>query len=222
MITLELNGKEYKLPTAFSEMNIETYSKVVAIDNDLEDAEKYIKIISSITGIEEEIVRKIKVEQMKLIQDKIQFMFNSDKMALVDRFTIDGKKYGFNYDLDQISFGEFIDLEEFSKPNEVNNNLHILMAILYRPIKEKRSLFYFFKKNKDYSVIDYDSENVMKRAELFKHKLTMDKVLGSLLFFSILSTTTILNSQDYLQNNQKKNLKKQMNQMILEMNNQVG
>jgi len=219
MITLELNEKEYKLPTTFNEMNIEMYSKLISIDKDLSDMDKYKKIISLLTGIDEETVNQIKVEQLKLIQDKIQFMFNADKIELVDRFSIDGQKYGFNYDLNQMSFGEYIDLEEFSKPEEVNNNLHILMAILYRPIKTKKS---FFRKNKDYKIIDYDSENVMKRAELFKTKLMMDKVLGGMVFFSILSTTTILNSQDYSVKELKKKMMETMNLMKVEQMNPVG
>lgn len=189
MIELELNGSTYNLPTSFSEVNIETYSKIVSIDSTIEGVERYVKVISILTGIEEEIVKTIKLEHMNLIQNNIQFMFKNDNIEIVDRFEIDGVKYGFNYELGKITFGEFIDLDDFSRPEEINKNMDILLAILYRPIKEINK--------DDYEILEYDDETVRERADIFKTKLTMDKALGGLVFFSLLNATTILNTPDY-------------------------
>lgn len=220
MIELELNGKYYNLPTSFSEVNIDTYSKIVSIDKDMKDIDKYVKIISILTGLSESDVRLIRLDFINLISNNIQFMFKTDKVDIVDRFELEGIKYGFNYGLDKISFGQFIDLEDFSKPEEANENLHILMAILYRPIVNfpKKDWFGFLSKNntKEFKIEEYDGDKVMERAELFKNKLTMDKVLGSMVFFSILSVATTLNSQGYSGKKLKMKLMETMNLVTLE------
>ena len=53
-------------------------------------------------------------------------------------------------------------------------NLHVLMAILYRPI---------VKSNHDkYEIEKYSSSTVFDRADIFKEKMTVDIVLSALAF----------------------------------------
>jgi hypothetical protein len=218
MINLEFNDKKYKLPTSFDEVNIETYSKIISLDKNLSDKERDIKIICLSTGIDEDIVRRIKMEQMMLIQEKLAFMFEIKKFELIERFKIDGVEYGFDYnlDLDKIPFSEYWDLKDYSKPEIVNDSIHIIMAILYRPIiKDKK--FKIFNKNTEYKIIDYNSdEDILKRAELFKTKLTMDKALGGMVFFSIFYSAIFLNTMGNYGIKLKKKLMKQMKLLKVE------
>ena len=90
-----------------------------------------------------------------------------EKPQLVKEFDMGGESYGFIPNLQDMSFGEYIDLDTFIGDME---NIHKAMAVLYRPIKVK---------DKDrYLIEDYKGEetNIMK-------DMPMDAVLSSILFF---------------------------------------
>lgn len=217
MITLKLEEKKYDLPTSFEELILGKYQEIVEINKELPFLEKYVKILNILTGIDEEKIKEIDIKQLNVISNAISYIFKEEQKGLIDRFKLDGTKYGFNNHLTSIKFGEFIDLEEFSKSDEVNKNLHILMAILYRPIKrfKKRTIFSYLKKEKDdkYEIEDYNSDEVMERAKLFKEKLSMDKVLGTMVFFSLLRLTIIQRTAGYSERKMKKELLKMMKEL---------
>ena len=90
------------------------------------------------------------------------------KPDLVQSFTIGETEFGFIPKLEDMTFGEYIDLD-----NSIGDiqNLHKAMAVLYRPIKQK-------KKSK-YLIEEYKGDNYH---EAMKHT-PMDAVVSSMLFF---------------------------------------
>jgi hypothetical protein len=100
-------------------------------------------------------------------------LLNSVKdQKLILTFEIGDSKYGFTNNLDQMSYGEYIDLVTYSK--DVYENAAVMCSILYRPITEER--------NGKYTISEYKGTN-QEQVELFSKKLTMDIVFGSLSFF---------------------------------------
>ena len=85
---------------------------------------------------------------------------------------IDGVEYGFHPDLDSITLGEYADLEHYIKLG-IEKHLPEIMAVLYRPIKEK--------KNDIYIISAYDG-NIQIRAEEMK-KMSAEQVQSALRFF---------------------------------------
>ena len=90
------------------------------------------------------------------------------KPDLVQSFTIGETEFGFIPKLEDMTFGEYIDLD-----NSIGDiqNLHKAMAVLYRPIKQKI-------KGK-YLIEEYRGDNYH---EAMKHT-PMDAVVSSMLFF---------------------------------------
>ena len=90
------------------------------------------------------------------------------KPGLVRSFTIGEIEFGFIPKLEDMTFGEYIDLD-----NSIGDiqNLHKAMAVLYRPIKQKI-------KDK-YLIEEYRGDNYH---EAMKHT-PMDAVVSSMLFF---------------------------------------
>ena len=90
------------------------------------------------------------------------------KPDLVQSFTIGETEFGFIPKLEDMTFGEYIDLD-----NSIGDiqNLHKAMAVLYRPIKQKI-------KDK-YLIEEYRGDNYH---EAMKHT-PMDAVVSSMLFF---------------------------------------
>ena len=74
--------------------------------------------------------------------------------------------------MDSITLGEYADIETFIK-NGIEKHLPELMAVLYRPIKEK--------KNDIYIVHAYDG-NIRFRVEEMK-KMSAQQVQSALVFF---------------------------------------
>ena len=93
-------------------------------------------------------------------------MFN-EKPALVKNFKMNGKTYGFIPKLDDMTFGEYIDLDTYIGDTA---NLHRAMAVLYRPVKQTYKEKYLIE---DYKGGESD---IMK-------DMPMDAVLSSILFF---------------------------------------
>jgi len=143
------------------------------------------------------------VNQMKAIDVKeiIQILTQmlENKPSLVNLFKMDGVEYGFIPDLDDMTFGEYVDLDTFIGDTE---NLHRAMNVLYRPIK--------IKKNGRYQIVDYDSEK-------FKDMLgmPMDAVISSILFFYHLGIDLSQIMMDYSKNKNEKHL---MQYLISEKN----
>jgi len=210
MIILQFNKKEYKLPTSHKELVLKDYRRIANVDVSLTDIEKYVEFIHILTGIEKEDIKNIDISQIHTIQNNINYLFEKFDEELVDRFILNGVKYGFNKNLDDISFGEYIDMESLSDKNKLNESLHILLAILYRPVIkfQKRSWKTLFNKNKDYKIEKYNSEDVYDRAELFNNELTMDKVMGALVFFSLSRIETIRTMSDYSSNKKMEKMTK--------------
>lgn len=143
------------------------------------------------------------VNQMKAIDVKeiIQILTQmlENKPSLVNLFKMNGVEYGFIPDLDDMTFGEYVDLDTFIGDTE---NLHRAMNVLYRPIK--------IKKNGRYQIVDYDSEKYKDMLGM-----PMDAVISSILFFYHLGIDL---SQIMMDCSKNKNEKHLMQYLISEEN----
>ena len=129
--------------------------------------EKYkqsINIISAFTGITVRELKNMPMESIKLVEafltDK---MVIPDKTELVMTFEHDGVLYGLENDWSKLAFGGWVDFEVYSSDN-IYENLHKIMAILYRPVVWQD------KKNPlKYKIKPYLSEEIDDRAEIMRY-----------------------------------------------------
>ena len=92
-------------------------------------------------------------------------------------FELEGKEYAFHPQLEDMTLGEWADIETFIKEG-LENNLHNIMAVLFRPVIERE--------NEAYIIQAYDG-NIAVRAEKFK-KMSAEQVKAALVFFGLSST----------------------------------
>jgi hypothetical protein len=78
----------------------------------------------------------------------------------IPTFIHDGIEYGFENKWEKLAWGAWQDLEILSSGDNVAENIHSIMAVLYRPVVGSDK--------KGYIIQPYDSETVAIRAELFK------------------------------------------------------
>ena len=105
----------------------------------------------------------------------LQGLFNDvDKKPLVREFSVDDTTYGFMPEIDNMTYGEYLDLVSYTSSKEMWSFMPIIMSILYRPITQRVG--------KLYTIEPYNGTKD-SRIELFKHVLRMDVVFGAVAFF---------------------------------------
>lgn len=198
MLKVKIGKKSFKIPTKFKDLYITEYKKIKGIDKDLDIVEKIVKYISILLNMPEELVRDIRIKDLKKIQNELLFFKEEKREFKLQRvIEIQGERFGFYKDLDNMIFSEWIDLNELTKDEEtINNNLHLIMALLYRPIKKyKRRLI--TRRIYGYTLIDYNIEDIKKNAELFNEFMNLDIILGAYFFLFSLKLEYINSLVDY-------------------------
>ena len=158
---------EVYIPDTLSEITLGQYQKYLKIQSENEDENFLaIKMIEIFCGLRGDTIMAMKAKSIKDITTILSNMF-TEKPHLVKEFKMNGRTYGFIPKLEDMSFGEYIDLDTYIGDSD---NLHRAMAVLYRPIKQKYE--------DKYLIEDYTGEE----SDIMKD-MPMDAVLSSILFF---------------------------------------
>ena len=158
---------EINIPTNLNEITLEQYQKFLKIaENNPEGNFLNAKMIEIFCGIPLSDSYKLKMSSVTAIIDILSELLGS-KPDHVERFEINGVEYGFIPDLDDMSLGEYIDLDNNASKWE---QMHLAMNVLYRPIKTS--------KIGKYNIEDYNVNN----PEAMKD-MPLGAAIGSLFFF---------------------------------------
>tara|TARA_R100000789_G_scaffold2310_1_gene5859 strand:+ start:1198 stop:1842 length:645 start_codon:yes stop_codon:yes gene_type:complete len=156
------------VPDSLSEITLSQYQKFEKIDNDENRNTNFIlhKLVEIFCNLDLRDIIKIKWSSVSKIANSINELFEKDH-KLIKTFTLNKKQYGFIPNLDDMTLGEYIDLD-----NSVSDwqQMHKAMAVLFRPIT--------FKKGQRYLIQEYEAEEGDELKEM-----PLDVVLGSLFFF---------------------------------------
>ena len=175
-ITFEIKNKEYDIPNFLS---IENYVKVYNVKDFLGEQFFQAKLINAITGAKMEDILNSGHHEITFLSNHLLNLFPDSSYPFFDRFELNGVQYGFIPSWKKMSFAEFVDLDTLMNKDtkEIINNLHIICAIMFRPIVSQKS-------EHDFQIENYDSAKMEERAELFKKQLDVKYVLGGQFFFS--------------------------------------
>ena len=176
MITFEIQEKEYTIPDYLS---IDNYIKVYKLKDFMDEKYFQAKLVSTVTGVDMDTLLQTNHNNITYISDYISGLFPKTDYPFIDSFTLDGIEYGFIPSWKGMSFAEFVDLDTLmnKKTEEIINNLHIICAIMYRPIINR-------KNKHNFQIEKYDAASMIERAELFRTNLDVKYVLGGNFFFS--------------------------------------
>jgi len=174
------------LPNSLSEIPLSRYQEFVAMKENSNDEELIAnKMIQIFCGLQLGEVAKIKLKDLNGLIKHFTEVF-SEKPQLIRNFKIKNIEFGFIPNLENISFGEYVDIEHHLKDW---STYHKAMAVMFRPIKEK-----FQDK---YSIIDYepneDMQDLMKFAPL-------DVAISASVFFWSLGSELLQATLTYLKN----------------------
>ena len=177
------------LPTSLSEIPLSRYQQFIKTKEASNDDEFIAqKMIQIFCGIDLKDVGKIKMKHLNELIAHFTKVF-SEKPKLIRQFKIKNIEFGFIPKLDEITFGEYVDLEHHLQNWKT---YHKAMAVMYRPIKEKHG--------NTYTIVNYepneDMQDLMKFAPL-------DVAISSSVFFWTLGSELLNLTINYLQNELK-------------------
>ncbi len=190
---------ELIVPNNLSEITLKQYQRFVKIQETTTD-NHFIKckMIEIFCNIDAETVRKLRLADTDKIIGILNKIFE-DKPQLIETFKLGGIEYGFIPKLDDITLGEYVDLDTYIGNWE---KMHIAMNVLYRPIKDKI-------KDK-YTIKEYDAETTSPLNEI-----PLDIVFGSIFFFYNLGIDLSKTMMNYLETEGEQHL---IHKQILEEN----
>lgn len=170
-------------PTSLDEISLLQYQKFLKASETIDGHFLNQKMISLFCGMSlSEALMISKKDVNELVRD-ISALFENEE-PLQKTFKIKGVEFGFIPNLDNITMGEFIDLDTYMGNWD---DMHKAMAVLYRPVT---------KKYKDtYEIEQYESSD--KYADVMKFA-GMGVVQGSTFFLLNLSKALITASQHSL------------------------
>ena len=183
------------VPNDLSEIKLWQYQKFVKIQEDNTD-ENFLasKMIEIFCGISLKEAYTLKAKDVHRITGILADMFEQ-KPHIKTRFVLNGIEYGFIPNLDDMTLGEYVDLDTYlGKWQQVEK----AMAVLYRPIINTY-------KNK-YTIEEYKAEG----QDVYKD-MPMDIGLGSMLFFYRLGIDLSRLMTVYLEQNKEKPLPPSLN-----------
>ena len=170
-----------KIPTSLADIRLEQFVLFNKLMKESQD-ENFIQLamVTVFCDVSVDFAKNIVAKDFTEIVNDITKVL-SEQPRFIQRFIHEGKEYGFIPNLDEITAGEYIDLESFLRDEETYNKA---MSVLYRPILNKR---------KDlYNIEDY------KGSHTEFNTLNLEIVLGSMLFFWNLSNELLTAMRDYL------------------------
>jgi len=202
-------------------LTVEQYVKMSDYKGDSELG-RLIHKVSTISGYSEQEIRHWDLESL----NKVVTLYNEiadPKASFHPVLEFNGQLYGYS-NIKQMSLGEYIDLEEYSK--DLASNMNKVAAILYRPITKQRfGTLKFAVKQKIkmltndvenvfdwYDIEKYDYESMLGQAEQFK-QFPAHILLGAIGFFLANASQYLIHTA-YLE---KRINKREMTRLMIQM-----
>ena len=188
-----------QIPTQLNEITLKQYQSYIGIVDqwrsiedsgaDNSDSEMFylLKTLELFTGINYEDGLKLRITDVKKTVEKLEGLLTL-KPDLVKTFKLGDTEFGFIPKLDDMTFGEYVDIDSSLGNWE---EMHKCMAVLYRPIKKKVGDLYVIK--------DYKGDNYHEAMKV----MPLDAVLSSLIFFYHLGIELSTGMTKYLESQMK-------------------
>jgi len=181
------------IPTQLKDITLGQYKKFIKIQEGIENTTfLQLKIIEIFCKVDLKVAKAMRYNDVEKITADILKLFTKTP-KLVTTFKMNGIEYGFVPNLDDMTLGEYIDLDTYAGDYD---SIEVAMNVLYRPVITKL-------KNK-YIIEDYNPDTKEQMLNM-----PMDAVISSMFFFLNLGlelSNIILNSSEAKKNLQQVDL----------------
>jgi hypothetical protein len=181
---------EIVIPESLSEITLGQYQKYLKIEEQNND-QMFLqsKLIEIFCNVPLNLVLEMKLADSNAITQHLVELLQ-EQPQLVRTFKMNGKEYGYIPNLEDMSLGEYIDLDTHISDWD---NMHLAMNVLYRPIENKYGNRYSIKK--------YETSD-----SLHLKDMPLDAAISSVVFFYRLGMDLSENILNSLKEKQESNL----------------
>ena len=171
------------VPTHINDITLEQYQRFALINTEEQDKEFFMfKTIEIFCGVDIALVSKMRLKDAESISSEVLEVLQQN-VPFTNKFELEGIKYGFIPDLQSISLGEFIDLEEgLSK----DKDFHKAASVMFRPIVKEFGELYTI----DGYEASTEMHHVMKQAPV-------GVISAAIVFFYNIAKELLKASQDF-------------------------
>ena len=172
-----------QVPTHINDITLEQYQRFALINTEEQDKEFFMfKTIEIFCGVDISLVSKMRLSDAESISNEVLEVLQQN-VPFTNKFELDGVKYGFIPDLQAISLGEFIDLEEgLSK----DKDFHKAASVMFRPIVKEFGDLYTI----DGYEASTEAHHIMKQAPV-------GIISAAIVFFYNIAKELLKASQDF-------------------------
>ena len=128
---VDTQSVKIEIPEALADISVEKYKKFIMMATEENGDEQALYHFCGLTPDQQENMKK---KDRDYIREKIAAVL-AERPMLTQTFTYRGVEYGFHPKLEDISMGEYVDLDEYLK--EPYKNAEKVLGVLYRPITKK-------------------------------------------------------------------------------------
>ena len=191
-VKIENEGEvnEFNIIDNWGDVDLKCWRKLIDEKNP-SPTKQAINTITALSDIPAKYVKALSMKHISTILEKVADIQATEETVLKDVITLGGKNYGFHPNLDELTIGEYADIESFIEQG-FENNMPEIMAVLYRPIIDREG--------KKYTIEAYDGK-IEERVKEIK-KMKAKDVQAALVFFwnfaSVLSGILALFSMEVL------------------------
>ena len=155
-----------KIPSSLKEITLRQYKSYLKLQETVKE-ERFLnaKMIEIFCKLKLKDVMLLKLKDSNEILGLLSSLFES-KPSLVSKFKLNGLEYGFQPQLDDMTLGEYIDLDTYIGDWE---NMEKAMNVLYRPV--------IVKLKEKYSIEEYNTETSEQLLDM-----PMDAAMSSIFF----------------------------------------
>jgi hypothetical protein len=162
------------IPESYADITVSQYTKMLNTWEDNKGADAIQKVLEVYCGAEEGLVNRLHVEELNKITRELTWLFREPQLTdfyLHQSFVMDGIEYGFIPNMQELTVGEFADMETYMEKG-MYENMQQMLAILYRPIVRR--------KLKLYEIETYNPSQIKVDA---MGECKMDVAIGAVVFF---------------------------------------
>ena len=172
-----------QVPTHINDITLEQYQRFALINTEEQDKEFFMfKTIEIFCGVDIALVSKMRLSDAESISNEVLAVLQQN-VPFTNKFELEGVKYGFIPDLQSISLGEFIDLEEgLSK----DKDFHKAASVMFRPIVKEFGELYTI----DGYEASTEAHHIMKQAPV-------GIISAAIVFFYNIAKELLKASQDF-------------------------
>ncbi len=191
---------EINVPTKMQDITLEQYQKFLkeCTDESLSEEKIAIKMLEIFCGLPVNNTLKLRMSDVFKVCEQINTALN-EKPPLISRWKFDKLEFGFIPQLDDMTFGEYVDVDTYIVDWE---NMHKAMAVLYRPVLQN------YKGS--YEIEEYKGDTYW---DLMK-QMPLNLVMGCMLFFWNLERDLVLVMRNSLKSQKNPILQEKLISML--------